>query len=225
MTRIFLEKLLILSTDKTIRYIEYSTREQSNSELWFNMRKGRLTASKHHDIYTKINTLARSTGAIKPKTTPLVSKILYKNKSLSKVAAIRWGTDHEAIALKSFYAQEVGNHQEFKTEKSGLFISRQQPFIAASPDGFMSCKCHGRLPLEIKCPFKIKDKTVKEGVEECNFLTLTSEGTVTINKNHKYYTQIISQMAVTNSKQAVFIVWTSKEGFHILHVYAAVIGI
>ena len=33
LTRIFLEKLLTLSTDKTIRYIQYNTREQSNSEL------------------------------------------------------------------------------------------------------------------------------------------------------------------------------------------------
>ena len=47
-------------------------------------------------------------------------------------------------ALKSFYAEEVTKHKDFKTEKSGLFIFQQKPFIATSPDGFMTCKCHGK---------------------------------------------------------------------------------
>ena len=37
---------------KTFDLIKYDTRDQSNSSLWFDMRKGRLTASRHHDIYT-----------------------------------------------------------------------------------------------------------------------------------------------------------------------------
>ena len=68
---------------------------------------------------------------------------------------MNWGTDHEEKALKSFYAENVAKHIDFKTEKSGLFILQQKPFIAALPDGFMTCKCHGKSTLEIKCPFKI----------------------------------------------------------------------
>ena len=51
------------------------------------MRKGHLTASKHHDIYTKVNTLTRSKGAVKPKTTPLVANIIISNKKLRNIAA------------------------------------------------------------------------------------------------------------------------------------------
>ena len=61
---------------KTFDLIEYNTRDQSNSSLWFDMRKGRLTVSRHHDICTKVNTIARSQGAVKSKTTPLVEKII-----------------------------------------------------------------------------------------------------------------------------------------------------
>ena len=49
---------------KIFDLIEYNTRDQSNSSLWFDMRKGRRTASRQHDIYTKVNTIARSQGAV-----------------------------------------------------------------------------------------------------------------------------------------------------------------
>ena len=77
----------------------------------------------------------------------------------------------------------------------------------------MTCKCHGKLPIEIKCPFNIRNKTVREGVKDCCFLTLKPDGEITINKSHKHYTQIVSHMAITGSAQAVFVVWTPSDLF------------
>ena len=51
-----------------------------------------------------------------------------------------------------------------------LFIDPNRPYIAASPDGMFSCACHGDAVIEIKCPFKIRKKTIKDGVHECDFL-------------------------------------------------------
>ena len=176
------------------------------------MRKGRLTASRHYDIYTKVNTIARSQGAVKSKTTPLVEKILFREKPSVTNAAIKWGISHEADALKCFYVEHFDKHQEFKTEKGGLYISEDHPCIAASPDGFMSCNFmslmshHGLLPLEIKCPHNIREMAkIEDGLKYCQFLTKTS-GNIIINTSHKYYTQVVLQMGITNTKQAVFIV-------------------
>ena len=63
--RIFIEKLGSIKK-QTIDFIEGNTREQLSNDLWFKMREGRLTASKHHDIFTKVNSLARSTGLTRP---------------------------------------------------------------------------------------------------------------------------------------------------------------
>ena len=38
-------------------------------------------------------------------------------------------------------------------------------------------------------------------------------GEVTINKGHKYYTQVISQIQLSKSNQGYFIVWTTKDSF------------
>ena len=75
-----------------------------------------------------------------------------------------------------------------------------------------SCACHGDAVIEVKCPFKIGKKTIKDGVHECDFL---EEDPVTqkprIKRSHKYYTQIISQMAVTGNKFGLFLVWAEQD--------------
>ena len=58
----FLESLPL--SKKTSEILEIKTRGQS-------VRKGRLTASEHHDIFTKMNRVIKTTSIIKPKTTSL----------------------------------------------------------------------------------------------------------------------------------------------------------
>jgi len=40
-----------------------------------------------------------------------------------------------------------------KITDSGLVISPQWQFIAASPDGVVNCSCHEKGVLETECPF------------------------------------------------------------------------
>ena len=107
---------------KIFDLIECNTRDQSNSSLWFEIIKGRLTAFRHHNIYTKVNITARSHGAVKSKTTPLVEKILFPEKASVTNATIKWGIDHEPDALKCFYTEHLGKQQEFKTEKVDCIV-------------------------------------------------------------------------------------------------------
>ena len=76
----------------------------------------------------------------------------------------------------------------------------------------MTCKCNLKLPIEIKRPFNIRNKTVRKGIKDCCFLTLKPNVEITINKSQNYYTQIVSHMAITGSAQAVFVVWTPSAG-------------
>ena len=48
---LILEKLIVTDTD--IAELEKATRGEIENDLWYDMRSGRLTASKHHEIYTK----------------------------------------------------------------------------------------------------------------------------------------------------------------------------
>jgi hypothetical protein len=48
-------------------------------------------------------------------------------------------------------------------EQCGLFVISDRPYIAGSPDGIVSYNCCPTAVLEIKCPFILADKSVKDG--------------------------------------------------------------
>ena len=73
-------------------------------------------------------------------------------------------------------------------------------------------KCHGKSILEVKCPNNIHNSFIKEDINKCSFLS-TNNGEATINKGHKYYKQVISQIQLSQSNQGYFIVWTTKDSF------------
>ena len=101
------------------------------------------------------------------------------------------------------------NHTDYKITGCGLFVDKNKPYIAASPDGMFSCKCHEGYVIEIKCSFKLRDQFTKEGINDCDCLEIL-EGKIHLEKFHKYYTQVVSQMAVTGTRFPYFIVWASK---------------
>ena len=75
---LLLRKLCFM--EKEIQNIEKSTWGQSDSNAWYEYRKGRLTASKHHKLYAKINTISQVRSSMHPKTTPLVCSIFPDDK-------------------------------------------------------------------------------------------------------------------------------------------------
>ena len=208
--REFYKELNITENEK--RRIEISTRGQADSKAWVNARKGRITASVHHEVFTKMNSIARKRVPPLPKVTPLIAKLIYRDKTLNSIPAIQWGQEQEQNALKLFYSVEACKHQDFKLQSCGLYVDRTHPYIGASPDGIMYCKCHQKSVIEIKCPYNIKDETIQAGVAKCNFLTVI-DNKITLKKSHKYYTQIISQIMLSDSLQGFFVVWTKKDIF------------
>ena len=96
----------------------------------------------------------------------------------------------------------LAEHEEFKAEKSGIFFKKMCSYITALPDRLASCKCHRKALIEIKCSFSIRDKKIRESVNDCEFLKVSPEGNIFLFRSHRYYTQVISQMIV---------VWTPKD--------------
>ena len=185
--------------------VEKKTRKQAENPLWLEQREGRLTASNHHEIYTKVNTILRSKKT--QKTTPLVAKILGKGRDLSHLHPIQWGRESENKAKEKFIQMEFLKHRSFTVKESGLVIHPQFPYVAASPDGICVCKCCPDMVLEIKCPYSIRDKTIDDGWKTTDFLEKVDK--IMLKRSHKYYTQVQAQLALTKCKKGYFVVWTT----------------
>ena len=98
-----------------------------------------------------------------------------------------------------------------KIEERGLLIDIDVPFVAASPDGVVSCDCCGEFCLEVKCPFTKKDSTLTEDNDKNFYLQKNTRGKLTLVNTHSYYYQVQTQLGVGKYKSCYFVVWTNKD--------------
>lgn len=84
-------------------------------------------------------------------------------------------------------------HPGFKIFESGLVISLENPFLAASPDRILRCECHGYIVVEVKCPYTHRDSTINRAMEtDKQFcLELAEDGSIQLKKKHSYFYQVV----------------------------------
>lgn len=126
-------------TVEDILNIEQSTRGQSTSRRWHEEHQKRITASNFGKICkakrVDMDQLARS---------------LIQRPTLHTGPILR-GKKYESVALEKFEGATG-----LKTAKCGLFVNREHPYLAASPDAVFG----QTIPVEIKCPFVSRNKNI-----------------------------------------------------------------
>jgi len=87
------------------------------------------------------------------------------------------------------------NHLDFKISEVGLVLHPHYPFLGATPDGLVSCSCHGDGTLEIKCPYSCREKDMEQVAEENTifFLVQDEGGILRLTETHQYYYQVQMQ--------------------------------
>ena len=200
-------KKCLAVTEEKAREIERDTREQRNSQLWFNVRRYRLTASYFGDVYRR-----------KPSTPPdnLVLRIINRKSFTS--AATEWGVANEKAAVNAYVQFMKSRGHDVVVCSSGFLISQSHPFLGASPDGAVydpTSTSHPYGFLEIKCPYTVRDTTPEDACSSdgfCCTLQLNGDGIPVVNlrKNHIYYAQVQGQMAVGGRPWCDFVIFTTK---------------
>ncbi len=189
---------------------------QSSNKLWFAYRYGRVTASKMHRVMAQVNNDLK----LKPKNEKrflspaenLVSDVLgYKKLFFSK--ATSWGTENESKAVKRYFKDTKGKHQDLKITETGVHICKDHPFIAASPDGVIYCSCCPSCLLEVKSPWKHRNNLISDLVADPTSCLHEIDGKVTLKRSHAYWTQVQCQMGVLDTHTCVFYVFTLKDSY------------
>ena len=174
-------KSIILSQEECA-YLEESTQLQSQSRLWFEQRVGRITASKFSVV---------AHASVDPPPTYLIKQLMERSRSLNHIPAIRWGVEHEDIGRESYLELANENHINVQYSAAGLHLNPRFPHLGATPDGLISCECCGEGIIEIKCPYKHRDKR-PHNISDPLFISSTK---TTVN-----YTFEMATNAITKSK-------------------------
>ena len=193
--------------------VEEATRSQSSSNLWFKHRAGRVTASRMKAVC--------HTNAVHPSQS-LIKSICYPEAYSFTSKQTEWGCNHEKTARELYYKQTTLNHVDFEIADSGLVINPKWPYIGASPDGSVKCKCCGGGVLEIKCPYCHRKDTIQSAAnEDTNFCLKEQNGLLRLNHGHAYYYQVQTQMFVCDVKYSDFCVCTfgTNADLHVERIY------
>lgn len=194
-------------SEEMVKSVEQCTREQSKCAKWYAYRAGRITASVMKNVC--------STNVNEPSMS-LLKKICYPEQHTFSNRATTWGLEHEAAAIAS-YAEEMKNHTNFSHQRTGVYLSEKYPHMAASPDSCVSCTCCGMGIVEVKCPYSLCKSTIPEGVKDPNFCLEEIDGCLRLKRQHSYFFQVQTQMAVCGVSYCDFVVW-SPMSLHIERV-------
>ena len=188
----------IKMTENQSDTIEAITRNQSTNPVWYEHRKGRITASKFYRVCTR----AETTLADKSKSASNLVDEIMGVKSIPQTLAMKHGLAMEPHAKRKLAEvfKEL-NHKTITTTETGLIISAEYPHLGASPDLFISCACHGKFVVEIKCPETIKMSA--PSVHNWKYLECKDDD-VRLKERHPYYFQVQGQMGITKVHQGIF---------------------
>ena len=184
--------------------VEEMTRLQADSQLWFQQRAGRITASKLRQVL--------HTDYSQPSVS-LVSSICYPETHKARSAACQCGCKHENIAREKYIKAYSKTHETFFVIKSGLVLLPSYPFFGATPDGIVNCSCCGAGVLEIKCPFRCKEISFEDATVQGSFCLEKDNSGLRLKIDHAYYYQVQLQMKICQVEYADFVLWREEEMF------------
>ncbi|XP_050758562.1 uncharacterized protein LOC127020142 [Gymnogyps californianus] len=194
---------------KDIPWVEKETRGQWSNPKWYEWRENRITASVAPRIAN--SKFANGKTAEVPQS---YLKAVVSSRPGVQTPAMSWGVRNEKVAVQAYEqlkSQAVG--KPVQVEDCGLFIHREKKWIAASPDGIVKEAATGKALglLEVKCPYKHRNRTVREACKDKDFCLEVDGDSYALKKDHAYFTQVQCQLAAAGFQQADFVVHTTKE--------------
>ena len=149
----YFENKVVVTEDA--RKIERETRDQADSDIWIIERRKRITASNVGGIAKMKKTTKRSFK---------VKGLLYSTFRGNQ--ATQYGADMESVTVREYITyQQQNGHPNTTVHKCGLFISENNNWLAATPDGIVNYPTATKHPnglLEIKNPYSVCDKSLHE---------------------------------------------------------------
>ncbi|XP_030832593.1 uncharacterized protein LOC594793 isoform X2 [Strongylocentrotus purpuratus] len=201
--------LTAMKVDKSkIEAICRATADQRDSNMWFQQRKGRITSSNIHRVHTRVKTLKKDPSQ---SVKSLLSALL-DNSGTIKTVAMKHGIALEPHAKIVYSKQMRKKHKVFTVKDTGLHVCKDKPFLAASPDLLISCKCHGKGLCEIKCPY-LKEAPSPDNWPHLKYIN----GCTKLSSESTYFFQVQSQMGIVGAEFCDFFVYTPC-GFHLERV-------
>lgn len=197
-------------TSEEIEHIEQKTRGQHKNDNWHRLHKGRITASKFYQVFTKVQTIKKKNRNNEVVDCTSILKSLLGHTCVNpNLKPLKHGRETEPVAVHCYLDAYKKCHENVAYSECGMFIDKSDIFLAATPDLLISCSCCGEGLLEVKCPLVPECKLCSKFCT-CNLpeYIVYLDGEFKLKQNHSYFVQVQGQLAITGRKWCDFYVYT-----------------
>lgn len=167
------------------------------SKAWTGLIRGRVSGSDFKDCCS---------ANIKNPSVTLINRLMNPKSNLDNIPSVKFQRKFKGRAIKDYLHDEQTKHDDFKNQQCGLLISPRTPYFITSADGFVSCECHGRGCIEIKCI-----KALENG-DSFDILTRSKilykrEDEYFLDKNHSYFYKVQMQIHLAELDYCDIVFW------------------
>ncbi|XP_078540268.1 uncharacterized protein LOC144825351 [Lissotriton helveticus] len=151
---------------KAVKAIKKETCGQQDNPNWHEWRENRITASVAHKIANSHFVNDKSSEV--PQS---YLKAVVGQSPVIQTPATSWGIQNEKRAVQEYeHLKSRNSRGGIKVEDCGTFIHPKKTWLAATPDGVVTNSSTGKPIglLEVKCPYKHKDHTIREACKDDN---------------------------------------------------------
>ncbi len=198
----FYNTKVAVTKEKAIQ-IELTTKNQADNQQWILERRLRVTASRIGSIVKMKKTTKKSKK---------VEELLYS--TFRGNAATRYGSAKETESIEEYITfQRMRGHDKLCVSKCGFIVSTANPWLGASPDGFVydpdDTYPHGII--EIKNPYRDRENSLADACSSSGFCLEKKNDTLKLKVRHAYYFQIQCQLYCTDRNWCDFVIRTNKD--------------
>lgn len=184
-------------TSNEVKEISTITMPGSKSSCRTALRRGRITGS----IFKKCCVA----NVIDPCLTTIRQAI-----HLSKMFADVSKTDKKK-AIQTYVRQLEGIHKKFAFKECGLIINEDLLYFAASPDGIISCECHGNGCMKSTYLNILESDVSLEAMTKLpNKIFNKSGARYSLDKHHEFYYNAQLQINVSGTDYCDLLIWSRK---------------
>lgn len=188
--------------DQIISEIEKNTIGQPENVQWKKHRNYRVTASCVYKVmHCNIANLTKDHYLVKD---------FFGTNISFHTPHTDFGIQMEQVARNQYFDNFKRNHKKSEIRECGLFVCKDHPFLGASPDGIVKCKCCDERLVEIKCSSKYQDLKPIEVANLNTYHVFNENGEVKVKPKSPWYVQMQTQMGVCNKKQCDLVFFTRK---------------
>lgn len=108
-------------SDLVLNDIEEQTRGQSSNPLWFSLRKGRISASIAHNVFTRAKKIA--SGKVCDATS-IINLIIEGRNVNGDLPSLRYGRETEIEAVGTYYIVNNLDHETYQLSSVGYLLTR-----------------------------------------------------------------------------------------------------